>query len=99
LSRSRTVTREAAGRGTDIEAIAARQIDSERLQRVAELDATARDEAGASIDQQFGVRLDQPPLSHNSVDSRLRHGCNGTSSLARSLRKDLPDVYLLISIG
>ena len=50
---------EAAGRGADVEAVAAGDVDPERVERVGELDPAARDEARARVDDELGVRLDQ----------------------------------------
>ena len=46
---------EAAGRGADVEAVAPGDVDAERLERVLELDAAARDVARALVDDQRRV--------------------------------------------
>ena len=50
---------EAAGRGADVEAVAPGDVDPERLQRVLQLGAAARDVARAGVDDQRRLRLDQ----------------------------------------
>ena len=50
---------EAAGRSADVEAVAARRVDAERVERVRELDPAARDEGRRLGEQQLGVLGDQ----------------------------------------
>ena len=50
---------EAAGRGADVEAVAAGDVDPERLERVLQLDAAARDVARPRVDEQRRFGLDQ----------------------------------------
>ena len=50
---------EAAGRGADVEAVEAGDVDPERLERVLELDPAARDEPGRLGHQQLGVLGDE----------------------------------------
>ena len=50
---------EAAGRGADVEAVAPFDVDAERVERVFELDAAARDEARPRVDDQRRLGLDQ----------------------------------------
>ena len=60
---------EAAGRGADVEAVAPGDVDAERLEGVLELDAAARDEARALVDDQRRLGLDQlaRPQRHRPV--------------------------------
>ncbi len=74
---------EAAGRGADVEAVAARDLDRERLERVLELDPAARDEARAGVDEELGPGLDQlaRPQGDRAVgaepDLTCAHGAGG----------------------
>src|SRR5712691_12047108 len=68
---------EAAGRGAEIEAVRARHVDRQRLERVGELLAAARDEARRPLDGQLGVLVDllaglRVPGDEAREDERLR---------------------------
>ena len=74
---------EAAGRGADVEAVAAGEVDRQRLERVLELDPAPRDEARAGVDEQVGLGLDQlaRPQRERAVasdpDLARPHGAGG----------------------
>src|SRR5581483_2971457 len=52
---------EPSGRGADVEAVAARGVDPERLERMRELLASARDVGGAAGELEVGVLVDLLP--------------------------------------
>ncbi len=52
---------EAARRGADVERLAPRDVDRQRVERVGELDAAARDELGRSVDAELDVVLHKLP--------------------------------------
>ena len=64
---------EAAGRGADVEAAAARRVEAERRQRVGELHPAARDEARALVDGD----LDRRDRRAGRASARARRRCRG----------------------
>ena len=79
---------EAAGRGADVEAVTAVDVDPERAQRVVELDPAAGDESRARIDHELGVGLDQ--LARAQRDRAVAadtHGAGANGAGGRRARR------------
>ena len=58
-ARLQQAVREAAGRGADVEAAAAGGVEPERVERVAQLDAAARDVGRRRVDAELDVGRDE----------------------------------------
>ena len=74
-----------AGRGADVEAVAPRDVDAERVERVVELDPAPGDEArallepevGLGVDQLAGAQRDRPVLADPDLAGADRAGGRG----------------------
>ena len=78
--------REAAGRGADVERAAAGDVEAERVERVGELDAAARDVGRRAVDLELDLGVDHLPrllraaAAGAEVDLARDHGRGGARS-------------------